>query len=406
MRRGAVVLLFAAGCSAPDVRPAPEETRTPATATGASSDAPPADAGPPGASAPGSEAASTADALDDAPRLLGIVVPLVEAACGARFRAPPRVAILSEEDAVPPFAEDLRPEVERRYAQATEGQRATMLRVAASNAARSCVARYSVSAKTIVLVRSGFERQRAGLDVPAGRLLLASLCHEAVHALDDERFDLAKLYREARDDEALRARAMLVEGRATHFGRTAASHLGVPPGDDALFLPGGREVKGEREWMLRMTYALGERFVAERGVEAADRAVASPPDLTWHLCEPSRWPDARPDPRPFEVFEAAGLAAGARPISDLQLRVRYTALDGAGEAEALLAGYRGGAQVFDGTTNAAVLAFADEPSAAEFEKRLLAAASPVQRVGTIVLRAEGADATGVLGKLGAAARER
>jgi hypothetical protein len=201
---------------------------------------------------------------------------------------------------------------------------------------------------------------------------------------------------------------MIAEGRATWFGRRAAARLGLPKDDDALFLPGGREVKGEREWHLRMTYALGERFVAavvaRGGVALADRALAEPPQLTWSLCDPARWPDAKADERPARVLAAAFPGFAAQPLSDLQLRVRYTVLDGADAAETLLAPYRGGAQALADGTNAAVLAFADETAARAFEDRIALFDAPVARSGTLVLRAEGPAAAAVLRRLTDAAK--
>lgn len=350
------------------------------------------------------------DELARASRVLAEAAPLVEAACGAKFGRAPQVRLLTEDDAARAFADDLRPEIERRYPGATEGQRTTLLRAAASNAAQSCVARYSVTSRTIVLVRAGFERQRAALSVPAGALLRAALAHEAVHALDDARFDIGRLYREAPDDEALRARAMVVEGRATHFGRAVAAQLGVPGDRPELHLPGGRDVSGEREWTLRLTYGLGERFVAalvaRGGTALADRALSEPPALTWTVCDASRWPGGRPDDAPSRVLAAAGFGAEGRPLSELQLRARYAALDGVERADALLAGFRGGAQALVESTNAAVLAFADDAGAKAFEQRQRDAGAPVGRLGRYVVRAEGENAAAVLTNLSAALAAR
>ncbi len=357
------------------------------------------------AAARAGEDAPARHALDDAPAVLARLVPHVEAACGAAFPAPPVVRELSARAAAAAFRGDLRDEVARRHPQLSDAQRETLLTAAASGSVASCLARYSFSERAIVLVRDSFDAQRAAAGFAADEsadLLAAVLAHEAVHALDDARFDLRTLYAGARDEEALRARAMLVEGRAVHFGRVAAQAAGVPAGAREL-LPGGAEPPDVHAWTLRLTYELGARHVADvvaRGGRVASEAeLRSPPDLTLPLCAAGA---AAADARPGDVLRRAGLGDGATPLSALLLRARHAALRGRERADALFEPYRGGAQTLVDATNAAVLAFADEAGARAYCEAA-GDEAPTERRGSLVLRAYGPAAETLLPRLVAAA---
>ncbi|MHC4860351.1 MAG: hypothetical protein ACYTDY_09705 [Planctomycetota bacterium] len=334
--------------------------------------------------------------LESAPEILARAAPLVEKACGARFTKPPKALTLTRAAAAKLFREDLRAEVARRHPRASDGQRETLLSAAAEASVDSCVARYSVSAKAVVLVRSGFDRQVKALGVGenARHLLTATLAHECVHALDDVRFDLSHLEAKAGTREAARALAMVVEGRAVHFGRAAAEKLEVPRAVREL-LPGGQKPTGYREMLLRLTSQLGERFTAalvrRGGIELADRALREPPRSTHLVCHPDRWPDAAPDARPARLLAKAFPTATVEVLSELELRARYASMDGIEASAGLFAGYRGGAKALVADTNAAVLAFADEPAAARFLARSRKEVPAALR-GTLVLRAAGPNA--------------
>lgn len=340
-----------------------------------------------------------ASAEDDHPlgraqEILADVAPLVEKACGAKFDVPPRVVALSRVSAAAVFAKDMKPEFERRYPGIPENVRAGMIARHAEASVNSCLARYSFDTRNVIVVREGFDQQCEALKVEGERreqLLVVTLAHECVHALDDQRFSLSKLYRGVADDEALRAVAMTAEGRAVHFGRIAARQLGAPK-DLVELLPGGEKPKGPQEWHANLTYRLGARFIAslvERGgVALADKAIASPPALTWSICSPSRWPDARPDPRPAQVLARAGLEKETKTLSELQLLERYADMKGLDAAEKLFASHMGGAQAPYAANNCAVLAFADEESAKRFEE-VSRAECPTSRKGTLVARAAG-----------------
>ena len=348
--------------------------------------------------------------LGRAQQVLADIAPFVEKACGAKFDAPPRVVALSENAAAAVFAEDMRPEFDRRYPDLPESQRSSLLRLAAQTSVGSCLARYSFGTRNVIVVREGFDAQCAALGVEGPRadaLLLVSLAHECVHALDDARFDLAKLYRGARDDEALRAVAMIAEGRAVYFGRIAAAAAGAPK-DLVDLLPGGETPRGEREWLMNLTYRLGARFtaqlVARGGLTLADKALVAPPTGTWSVCAAARWPDGNPDPRPAKILARAGVGAATKPLSDLQLLARYAAMKGLETAENLFDRHIGGAQSLVDGTNSAVLAFADEAAATRFEEASRAE-TPTARRGSIVVRAIGAAQDEFLARLEAAIPE-
>jgi len=349
---------------------------------------------PPRAHAPVEPPPSQAHPIERAAELLAAVVPHVEAACGAEFRTPPRVRVLTPTEAREVFSQDMFAEIERRYAGATPGQRATVLQMAASASVKSCVARYSFSLGGIVLVRDGFDRQRKAVGLPPERaydLLVTTLAHECVHALDDRRFSLGAIYSGAPDDEALRARAMVAEGRAVCFGRIAAARMGIPA-DVRNILPGGDAPRGVRGYTLNLTYGLGARFIGallERGgVELADSALRDPPALTHQVCQPDRWPDRTGETAGQAILAKAGFTEGVHALSELQLRAKYAALLGRERADELFDGFRGGAQVLTADTNLAVLTFAANEDATRYAD-VAGADAPTRAHGSTVIRAFG-----------------
>ena len=345
-----------------------------------------------------------AAATDGATALLTRLTPHIEKAYGAAFKRPPRVVVVSRERATEIFRADLRPEIERRYPDASKAQRRTLLNLSASSSVASCLARYSFGAKAIIVVRKSFDSQRetAGFAADeAADLLLAVLAHEAVHALDDERFDLASFYANARDAEALRARAMVVEGRAVHFGRIAAQAAGAGERARGL-LPGGEEPRDARAWSLRMTYEAGARFVAglvrRGGARLADRALTSAPATTHEVFHGERWPESPPDARPAARLRESGLTDRPLTLSELQLRARYAALHGRKISDAIFAGFRGGAQALVDATNVIVLAFADAEAARNYVA-LAGEEAPTRQASDLVMRAFGPAADALLTKL-------
>ena len=353
--------------------------------------------------------AAAAGESDDHPvaragALLAAVVPHVERVCGRTFPEPPRVRELSAAEARDEFRHDLRDEISRRYPDATPGQRAALLDASAHSSVASCVARYSFHARAIVLVRASFDAQReaAGFD-PSGAedLLTAVLAHEAVHALDDVYHGLATFYATAPDAEALRARAMVAEGRAVVFGRRAASAAGASEKARAL-MPGGAAPETYHTWLLRLTYEGGAAFVEavdDRGDPAlGERVLSAPPRDTHSVFHPAAWPDGTADPRPAQRLAAAGLGEGSTALSELQLRARYAALHGIQTAGALFDEFRGGVQVLSDGTNVAVLAFADERAAKRYVERA-GDEAPTEQAGSVVLRAFGPAAEVLIARL-------
>ncbi len=355
------------------------------------------------------------DVVSRAVALLRRVTPLVEAAVGAPFPSPPRVVTLTAREAERVFRADLRDEVARRHPEATAGQRATLLAASARSSVASCIARYSFTARAIVLVRPSFDAQRATAGFAADEaedLLVAVLAHEAVHALDDAHHDLARLFREAPDAEALRARAMVAEGRAVFHGRRAAAAAGASEKARAL-LPGGGAPQGLHTWLLRLTYEGGASFAAALAARAerntpqktaadlAERLFAHPPRTTHELFHPASWPRGAPDARPARIVGALPDAT-VQPLSELQLRARYAALHDGATAARLFAGFRGGAQSLVDATNAAVLAFESEDGARAYVE-IAEDEAPTERSGTLVLRAFGPAADALMKRLREAA---
>jgi hypothetical protein len=359
--------------------------------------------------------------VESATSILNLVIPRIEEVCEARFETRPAVREVSDLVARRIAAEDVRPELERQYPGVTEGQMRFLTQMHSTSLARSCLARYSLSRKEIVLVRETFDTQREALGIDeadAWPLLASTLAHECVHALDDARFDLAKLYRSAPDEEALRARVMVVEGRGLAFGRRVATMLDLPERVREL-LPGGREPDDYRAWGIRLTSEYGLRFVetiltrggvelvdrfvetllAKGGPELVDRAMLEPPATTHLVCQPGIWPDGKEDPAPRRLLERLGLGETAAVLSELQLRTRYAAADGLETADRLFADYRGGAQALVGKTNVAALAFGSEDAAARYAERSRREAQVLHDGGVVVLRVAGEGAKEVAGDL-------
>jgi hypothetical protein len=341
------------------------------------------------------------DPLEDAGALLETIAPLIERELGQAFPKPPKVCLFDLEGAKAVFRVDLAPEILRRYPNATAGQRRTLLDALSASSAHSCVARYSVSAKTIVLVREGFAAGSEAVGGAARELLTAALAHEAVHAHDDGRFDLASLYAGAADREALRAVSMVIEGRAVHYGTAVARALEVS--EDVLRLVSGeRPAKDRRGFAFQLTYRSGAAFTAallsRGGAELAERALSKPPTLTWAVFHPEFWPAGKVDPGPALVLKKAFPGAKIEPLSELELRARYAEMDGVEKMAELFRGFRGGGQALVEGTNAAVLAFATSEDAERFLARSLKEV-PAAREGKLVARAAGPAAAELVPRL-------
>ena len=353
---------------------------------------------PPRAVADDGGTARQAHALDAAQEILDGLVPHVVAVSGASFTA---ALVLDAASARAVFTAVLRDEIERRHAALTPGQRLALLQAQASSSVASCLARYSFSRRAIVLVRESFDAQRGGAgfeEHEARDLLAAVLAHEAVHALDDERFDLDAFYAAAPDDEALRARAMSAEGRAVHLARLAAARAGVP-GRARTLLPGGDRPRDAHAWTLRLTYELGAAYVADERAPDGRRLFDAPPGETLAIVRPDL---AEIDGRPREILSGALADARVGPLSALQLRARYAALLGPERSGRLFARYAGGAQALVHDTNVVVLAFETE-DAAEAYRALAADDAPTRRSGTLVVRAFGPAAETLLADVETAA---
>mgnify|MGYP001170112829 CR=1 FL=1 len=356
---------------------------------------------------------SDAHPTDRAAESLFALVPLVEAACGGTFDKPPVVSVVDADTAARAFAADLAPTIERRYASIPEAARGRLLAQKARASVASTLARYSVGTRSILIVRDAFDSQRQALGFAEDRadeLLRAVLAHECVHALDDQRFDLATLLSSAPDEEALKARAMIVEGRAVVFGRRAATAAKLPR-DVVDLLPGGARPEGAPAFVARLTYELGaqrvQRALDQGGSAAAKALLRVPPSTTHEVCRPpsgdrTESPAEDGDAVARAVLAAAGLTS-AEVLSALELRARYAALHDRETSDRLFARFRGGAQQLDGTVNLAVLSFDDDEAATLFAERS-AEETATQRVGTMVVRAAGEDADTRCDALAAAAR--
>lgn len=138
-----------------------------------------------------------------------------------------------------------------------------------------------------------------GTDLTVG--LRVTLVHELTHALQDQHFDLDRLYDEELDSSASTAFRALIEGDALRV-EEAYSSGELTAADQAQY---DKEYAGQLEAGLASTsdvppfvnasfgvpYLLGQPFVVmianEGGNDAVDDAFGSPPDTEEHLFDPA-----------------------------------------------------------------------------------------------------------------------
>lgn len=321
----AFAALLAASCAAPPPPPPPPDGETLPAATVALDLRTPAHR-----------------AREAVERILGRPVP-------PEAHAPQPATLREMADAL---AEELRPQVDMLHPGASRAARETLLASTANRGARSALARWSPARRRILLPVENLLSQMQALGLPTDRgsvrdLLTLVLAHEMVHALDDDAGDLAGLYRSAPDAEALRARGMVVEGRAVHYARRAAEDLGIP-GEIASVLPGQAGRMDEHRARYLLTYREGAAFIAaleaRGGADLAARALAHPPRLTSTLFHPARYGPGGEEEGPdlAAALREAGFE-GAAAASELDLRARWLPVLGEERTARAFAGFRAGA---------------------------------------------------------------
>lgn len=152
------------------------------------------------------------------------------------------------------------------------------------------------------------------------------LSHELVHALQDQHFDVGKLPLKLKtNDDMVLATAALVEGDATVLMmRWYANHaeMGGALQDLLSVFAQNTKALGDAPEFLRESlifpYQQGERFVSalvtSGGLEAVNRAFASPPVSTEQVLHPAKYLGDRDDP--VAVTPGIGAPAGWRRIGD------------------------------------------------------------------------------------------
>ena len=248
--------------------------------------------------------------------------------------------------------EELRPQVDMLHPGASQAARDTLLRSTAQRSARSVIARYSPDRKRILFPPENLLPQMAALGLPTDRSTVREfatlvLAHEMVHALDDEAHGLGTLFRSAPDAEALRALGMVVEGRAVHYARRAASLLGIDE-SIASILPAEKGELTDYRARFLLTYREGAAFAAAleaRGIDGlAERVLEDPPRRTSTVFHPERYGPSGEAAAPdlAAALRDAGFA-GAEPASELDLRARWLPVLGEEETARAFAGWVAGA---------------------------------------------------------------
>ena len=293
-------------------------------------------------------------------RARGAVEGLLGAAVPPEALAPLAVPLREMAEAL---SEELRPQVDMLHPGASQGARDTLLRSTANRGARSSLARWSTGRRRILFPTENLLPSMQALGLPTDRstvgdFLAVLFAHEMVHAVDDGEHDLAATFRSAPDAEALRARGMVVEGRAVHYARRAAAALGIDPRLAAV-LPGEAGKLDDYRARYLLTYREGAAFVADLeargGRELAARALAHPPRLTSTVFHPGRYGAGGEEEGPdlAAAMAAAGFE-GAAAASELDLRARWLPVLGEERTARAFAGFRAGAGLHRGRGGASV----------------------------------------------------
>jgi hypothetical protein len=152
------------------------------------------------------------------------------------------------------------------------------------------------------------------------------LSHELVHALQDQHFDVGKLPLKLKtNDDMVLATAALVEGDATvlmtHWYANHAEPGGMLQDLLSVFAQNTAALGAAPEFLresLVFPYQEGQRFVsaivAAGGMEAVNKAFASPPVSTEQVLHPAKYLGQRDDP--VEVTPSVEAPAGWRRIGD------------------------------------------------------------------------------------------
>jgi len=225
------------------------------------------------------------------------------------------------------------------YPERPESSRRLVAKMLARSFARVVRAKYGLLTKKLHVASTALDGLPEGLD--PDRVLTLIVVHEAVHAMDDEAFDLSARLAKAPDAEAHRALRMVIEGRAEHFAGVVAPMLGVPERIDTVL--SARRDEGEN-----LVRSAGRRFIAalvERDPKLAAKALLDPPRSTSVVFHPGRFG------RPFDPPDAGAPLAAAKvgtkveKLSELTLRKNLLVRLETAEVSKMFAGYLAGAAV-------------------------------------------------------------
>lgn len=201
------------------------------------------------------------------------------------------------------------------------GRAADSARAFARALAPALLAKYAVAQDEVLVQAETFSSTAALTGLPAltgEPALRAVVLHELVHAADDERHDLARLFVDCRTADAVRAASAVLEGHAQLVARELAPRLGcaegfatfsraitAPPHAMAEASEGEKVLQRGPADFFTFVYTEGETFLAairqEGGDESVQRAFRSPPPDTLVISHPSWF--LHPEQRPHLVFD-------------------------------------------------------------------------------------------------------
>jgi hypothetical protein len=238
---------------------------------------------------------------------------------------------------------EFRRDVEVLHPDRPASSRRILADMLARSYARVVRAKYGLLTKKIHVASTALERLPGGVEPDA--VLRLIVVHEAVHAIDDAKFELGKLLASAPDAEAHRALRMTIEGRAEHYSGRILALLGIPKSvDEALGV--------RRDPAERIVRDAGRRFIAALAAKGnAKEVLANPPRTTSVVFHPERYGRDLEIPDASKPLRDAKLGPKAENLSELVQRKNLSARLKPAEVERMFAGFLSGAMVTaaDGT---------------------------------------------------------
>lgn len=254
-------------------------------------------------------AAPAPDAHDPLAPLVAELMPLVEAAAGARFTETPEVVLADQTQLAEVLYEEQR-HLLTRLTDLTDDEAAEAARASADNLAAVFAGKYGFLDKRLYLsidvITERLEAQGAPASL-AGPMVTVVLAHELAHALQDQHAELEQVVSHAGTADGVMAANCLVEGHAVWVHEQVAASLGLHQASDMMahalgYHADARTPRDPDAFYTAYVYGLGRDFVdwhtRDGGTERIWGLFAEPPAHTAVIAHPRAWAEGRrPAPR-------------------------------------------------------------------------------------------------------------